>query len=49
LDVLELILNKQRQQQQPEEGHSPQTLQGAKIVDLVTIFSCLTANFADKY
>ena len=24
-------------------------LQGAKIVDLVTIFSCLTANFADKY
>lgn len=47
LDVLELILNEQRQQEQhpSEEGSVAADLQSAEIVDLVTILSRLTANF----
>ena len=49
LDVLELILNEQRQRQQqqhqPGEGSFAADLRSAEIVDLVTILSCLTTNF----
>lgn len=49
LDVLELILNDQRQQQQQQdEGSFSSDLRSAEIVDLLTILSRLTANFKMK-
>ena len=45
LDVLESILNEQRQHRQSEEGLFASDLRSAEIVDFVTILSRLTANF----